>query len=169
MKTLKSLCAVVVLSTSLFAVENAAESGVRKRVADFQDAWNKHDAKAIAAFWAEDGDMISPMGMTGTGRAEVEKLVAGDLANFIRDGISTFAVTHIRFVKSDVIVLDMTHETADGHAPDGSVIPTNKVLVTAVGMKKNGTWWWLAARPMIPFMMPPMPPQAPPAPPAPAK
>ena len=173
MNTIKGLCAVLALSTALFAADNAEDKVIGKRVSDFQEAWNKHDAKAIAAFWAEDGDLINPMGMVGMGRAEVEKVVAGDLAGFIRDGVSTFTVKHIRYVKSDVIVLYMTHEVGDGHAPDGSVIPTMKVMVAVTAMKKGGTWWWLAARPMIPFMpmgmgAPPAAPMAAPAAPAPA-
>ena len=47
MKTM--LCALLVLSTAGLAKDKEDEA-IRKRVADFQDAWNKHDAKAIAAF-----------------------------------------------------------------------------------------------------------------------
>lgn len=155
MKTV--LCALLILSTAAVAKEKEDEA-IRKRVADFQDAWNKHDAKAITAFWAEDGDLINPAGVVARGKAEVEKLVVSDLANIIRDGKTTFTVTYIRMVKPDVAVFDMTHEISEAHAPDGSVIPTVKAMVTGVALKKDGTWWWLAGRPMIPF--------APPAPPA---
>ncbi len=167
MNKLITLCTVALLSTACFA-ENKEEAAVQKRIGEFQDAWNKKDAKAIAGFWAEDGDLINPMGMAATGRAGIEKIVAGDLANFIRDGKTTFTVNHIRFVKPDVIIIDMVHEISGAHGPDGSVMPSAKVMVTGVGMKKDGTWSWLAARPMVPFM-PPAPPAAPPAAPAPKK
>ena len=86
-------------------------------------------------------------------------MVASDLANIIRDGKTTFTVTYIRMVKPDVAVFDMTHEIAGAHAPDGSAIPTVTAMVTGVALKKDGTWWWLAGRPMIPFA-PPGPPVA---------
>ncbi len=158
MNGMKSLCATILLSTVCFA-QNKEDAVIQKRIGEFQEAWDKHDAKAIAGFWAEDGDLVNPMGMSATGRADIEKLVAGDLANVVRDGKTTFGNAKIRYVKPDVVVIDMTHEISGAHGPDGSAMPTAKVLVTAVGMKKNGTWWWVAARPMIPFM-PPAPPAA---------
>jgi uncharacterized protein (TIGR02246 family) len=158
MITTKILGAALLLSTACLA-QNKEEAAVQKRVSDFQDAWNKHDAKAIAAFWTEDGDLVDPTGTPAMGRPAVEKLVAADLANIIRDGKSVFTVKNIRFVKPDVIVLDMTHEITGAHAPDGSAMPVTKALVTGVGIKKGGTWMWVAGRPMIPFV-PPAPPAA---------
>ena len=164
MNKMARMCMVMplVLSISLFAA-NKEEDAFRKRVAEFQDAWNKRDAKAIAGFWAEDGDLINPMGIAAKGRMEVEKVVAGDLENVIRDGKSTFTITQIRFLKPDVVVCDMTHEISGAHDPHGSEMPSMKVLVTGVGIKKGGTWWWVAARPMIPFTPPPPPPASEPA------
>ena len=102
------LSAGLALATACFAA-NKNEDALRKRVSDFQDAFNKHDAKAVAEFFAEDGDLINPMGITGHGRAEVEKIVAGDLANIIRDGKTTFTINNIRFIKPDVVIVDMVH------------------------------------------------------------
>ena len=167
MNKLITLCTIALLSTACFA-ENKEETAIHKRIGEFQDAWNKKDAKAIAGFFAEDGDLVNPMGMAATGRADIEKLVTGDLTNFIRDGKTTFTISHIRFVKPDVIILDMTHEISGSHGPDGSAMPTAKVMVTGVGLKKGGTWWFIAGRPMVPFM-PPTPPAAAPTAPAPKK
>ena len=154
------LSATLALSTACF-VANKGEDALRKRISDFQEAFNKHDAKAAAEFFAEDGDLINPMGVTGRGRAEVEKVVAGDLANFIRDGKTTFTITNIRFVKSDVAVVDMTHEVSGVHGPDGKEMPAMKVLVTGVAVMKKDMWWWVAARPMVPFTPPAPPPSMP--------
>jgi ketosteroid isomerase-like protein len=38
------------------------------------EAWNRHDAAALAALWHEDGDLINPAGRWAQGRAQVEKL-----------------------------------------------------------------------------------------------
>ena len=167
MNNLKTLGAVLTLSTLALA-GSKDEDAVRQRVAEFQEAFNKHDAKAISAFFAEDADLVTPTGVRAQGRAEIEKAVATDLATLIHDGKTAFTVTHTRFVKPDVVVLDMTHEVSEAHGPDGTVMPTMKVLVTGVAVKKSGAWSWLAARPMIPFT-PPAPPATAKAAPAPAK
>ncbi len=151
------LSAALALSTACFAA-NKDEDALRKRISEFQDAFNKHDAKLVAGFFAEDGDLVNPMGITGRGRGEVEKVVAGDLTNFIRDGKTTFTVTNIHFVKPDVAIVDMTHELSGVHGPDGAEMAAMKVLVTGVAVKKGDTWSWAAGRPMVPFMPPPPPP-----------
>ena len=54
------------------------------------------EAKTIVGFWAEDGDLINPLGVSAKGCAEIEKVVAGDLKNVIRDGKTTFTVTLLK-------------------------------------------------------------------------
>ena len=147
---------VLACATLVFAA-NKEEEGVRKRIQEFQDTFNKHDAKALAAFWTPEGDLINPVGMTATGPAEIEKLIASDLENIIRGAKSTFTIQKIRFLKPDVCVVNMVHDFSGGKAPDGSAMPPGKALVTGVGSKVGTTWMWEAARPMIPFV-PPTPP-----------
>jgi uncharacterized protein (TIGR02246 family) len=148
------------------------EEAVKKRVQEFQDAFNKHDAKALSAFWTKDGDLINPAGMTATGPAEIEKLIQSDLDNIIRGATSTFTVNKLHFIKPDVCVANMTHEFSGGKAPDGSMLPPGKALVTGIAVKQSNTWMWEAGRPMIPFTPPGPPPTqaaAPKMPAAPAK
>jgi uncharacterized protein (TIGR02246 family) len=52
------------------------EAVARKRAAEYVRAFNKQDAKAAAAFWAEDGEYISPEGDTVRGRKALEKSYA---------------------------------------------------------------------------------------------
>jgi uncharacterized protein (TIGR02246 family) len=59
------------------ADEPAAAAAIRKGAAGFVKAFNKGDAKAVAAFWIEDGEYDGPSGETIRGRAAVEKEYAG--------------------------------------------------------------------------------------------
>src|SRR5262245_4230966 len=49
------------------------EAAVRKSAAEFAEAFNKGDARAVAAFWARDGEFVGPDGDPIRGRKEIEK------------------------------------------------------------------------------------------------
>src|SRR6185295_18726629 len=51
----------------------------------FQEAWNKHDSKVLAALWNENGDLIDAAGKRANGREEVEKLLEEQLAGELKD------------------------------------------------------------------------------------
>jgi uncharacterized protein (TIGR02246 family) len=55
------------------------ESGVRKVIADFGDAWDRHDAKAMAALHTEDVNFINIFGEWWKSRAEVKRISRGPI------------------------------------------------------------------------------------------
>src|SRR5512143_2292235 len=69
----------------------ASEATIRKLYADFIAAWNAHDPKKMASYWALDGDTIEPDGMVAKGRAELEKHFAEEQATAMKD--STLKLT----------------------------------------------------------------------------
>ena len=52
------------------------EAAVRKTAAAFVAAFNKGDARAVAAFWTAEGEYVGPEGNTVRGRAAIEKAYA---------------------------------------------------------------------------------------------
>jgi uncharacterized protein (TIGR02246 family) len=157
---LRTLLAAVLVS-SLVSVASAQKAGkdeetVRQMQADFAAAWNKHDAKAMAALWAEDGDVINPAGKVAKGRADVEKLMAEEHATFAKGTTFTNNVTGVRFLKPDVALLDASYEIAGVMGPGGKA-GSMKGLYTVVLVKKGGKWWVSSARPMVPLPEPSAP------------
>src|SRR5688500_14131232 len=70
------LTAALVVGAALARRSTAAEDesqNVRKQCSAFVQAWNTHDAKGMAAVFANEGDSINPMGLHVAGRADVEK------------------------------------------------------------------------------------------------
>lgn len=51
----------------------AQVEAVKKTAQAFADAFNKHDAKAVAALWSEDGEYVDAAGQRFDGRAAIEK------------------------------------------------------------------------------------------------
>jgi uncharacterized protein (TIGR02246 family) len=57
-------------------VDSADRDVILKTARDFADAFNKRDAKAIAALWTENGESRESDGRTFVGRAAIEKAYA---------------------------------------------------------------------------------------------
>jgi len=49
---------------------NSEEEAVRRVIADFGEAWNRHDANAILALFTEDADCVNVAGSWWHGQAE---------------------------------------------------------------------------------------------------
>src|ERR1700736_3939556 len=110
------------------------KEAIAKQGEAFVEAFHKGDAKAVAAFWAPDGDYIDHTGLELKGRAAIEKALAAMFAankglKVRIDGAS------LRFVTPDVAIEDGTTEVF----PPGGGSPS-KARFTNVHVKKDGKW-----------------------------
>src|SRR3954469_12222059 len=72
------------------------------------DAWNRHDAKAYAALFKEDGDCVNVVGWWWKGRAEIERKLTDAYAFVFKESVLTIK-------DSDVDVKFLTPEIAVTH------------------------------------------------------
>ena len=99
------------------------EEAIKKNVTAFADAWNIHDAQAIAALFTDDADFINFMGGWMQGRAEIERGHAEIFASVMRQSHMTVTDTQVKFIKPDVAVVHAVW-TLDGQiTPDGKDVP----------------------------------------------
>ena len=126
--------------------EDAA--GIRSICGSFVIAWNAHDAKAMAAGFAEDGDMVGPDGVVTTGRAEIEKAFAAahGAQGPMRESSLDVVKEPLRFVTSDVAVSDAVVHLTGAYGPDGTKAGQMTLLVTNVWKKSGGSWGIFANR-----------------------
>jgi uncharacterized protein (TIGR02246 family) len=112
----------------------AAEAAVRKAGVAYVQAFNKHDAKAVADFWSPDAVYINRMtGEQVTGR----EAIAAQFTEIFKErpDVNLEATTaSIDFVSPNVAV---EHGTAKFSAPKGE--PTS-VDYTAVYVRRDGQW-----------------------------
>jgi uncharacterized protein (TIGR02246 family) len=68
---------MLVMTITNSAIANSAndEQAVRKVLASFDEAFNRHDADAVAALFTDDAEFINVAGMWWRGNAEIK---AGD-------------------------------------------------------------------------------------------
>jgi uncharacterized protein (TIGR02246 family) len=111
-----------------------------ERAKAFAAAFDKGDAKAIAAFWTADGDYTDQSGKHLKGRAEIAKAFARYFAEN-KGAKLRIDSEKLRFVTADVAIEDGVTEVipADGGPP-------SRARYTIVHVKKDGNWYLSSVR-----------------------
>ena len=153
---MRRLMTILVLATSSAAFAGGAEDAAILKVhEDFAGNWNKNDYKAMAAMFADDADLINPLGRVAKGKAEIEKLYMDEQTTAFKGSHFTSDCTAgVHVVKPDVAVVTCSFEVTGGKLPDGSAMPPLKGIYTATMVKTNTRWQVVAGRPMVPFAPP---------------
>ena len=110
------------------------EAALQKNAEAFVEAFDKGDAKAVAAFFTEDGDIIDQDGRQIKGRAAIEKTYSKVFAD--AKGAKLFIkITSLRVVSSDLALEDGLTEVvpADGGPPSAA-------RYSVVHVKQDGEW-----------------------------
>jgi uncharacterized protein (TIGR02246 family) len=110
------------------------EAMVKQRAREFDAAWAKHDAKAIAAFYTIDGDIITAEGNDLNGRDGIEQSLTDAFNGGLKDSTLTTTVEKVRLIKPDVAIVD---STAELKTPDSDA---QKLHLVSVLVKKDGKW-----------------------------
>lgn len=106
----------------------------------FEDAWNKHDAKAMSLLFAEDADFTNVFGTTYHGRAEVEQVHATLFSTFFQETDATFFETKVRFIKPDVAAVDATWGMTGAKDAQGNPWPNRKGLMNLIMTTERDNW-----------------------------
>jgi uncharacterized protein (TIGR02246 family) len=103
-------------------------------------AWNRHDAAAFAAGFAEDVAFTNVFGVTVYGRAAIETAHAAIFRAALKDSTLTAADTCVRFVRADVAAVDLRWEMTAARGPAGHAGPKRHGLMTMVATEQAGAW-----------------------------
>jgi uncharacterized protein (TIGR02246 family) len=115
-------------------------AAVKKLFNDFNDAFNNHDAHAVAMLFAEDADFINTQAVTTHGRAAVEEHLAPLFAGRLKAVHRDVSLRDIRFLRADTATVDSNYETSGIIGADGATVPPAKGLYDWIVMKQNGRW-----------------------------
>lgn len=127
--------------------ETADETKVLDQVlAAYGAAFNAHDAKALAALYAEDADVVLPTGVRVKGREDVEQGLADYFAANPQVEVRNTVISR-RFIKPDVVMEDGEWQES-GHTQKGQA---TKGLYTVVLVKQRGKWLIICERAMVPL------------------
>ncbi|HXX46134.1 MAG TPA: SgcJ/EcaC family oxidoreductase [Candidatus Acidoferrales bacterium] len=109
------------------------------------EAWNRGDAKAFSARFAEDGSFTNVFGMTFYGHAAFEQRHREFFETVARGTRATMAIAKLRFVRDDVAIADVDCTTS-GYAKLPPGVPANsesavRSCLQLVFVRENGSWW----------------------------
>ncbi len=118
----------------------ADEKAIEKNRKGYVTAFNAGNARALAAFWAEDGEFVDASGRTFRSRNAIEKDFAAFFAN-AKGSTLEISMESLRFVSPGVAL-----ESGDariGHGPDSE--PTSSSY-SIVHIKRDGLWQLASVR-----------------------
>jgi uncharacterized protein (TIGR02246 family) len=110
------------------------EAAIRKNDEVYAEAYNKHDAKAVAALWSSEAVYVDPdTGKESVGRDSIEKEFA-DTFDGLKDAKLEIKVATIKFLSPNVAIENGTARiTRPKEEPDESTY-------TALFVKHEGKW-----------------------------
>ena len=125
--------------------DSAAEAALRKFHREFVAAYNKGDAREVAAFYAPDADFVGFRGDTSHGRAEIQDRTAKFLSQS-QGAKLTSPFGSLRMITPDVAIADRVEELTP--AAEGGPA---RIHTTVVYVKRDGKWTQAAVRLMVPL------------------
>ncbi|HEY2587170.1 MAG TPA: SgcJ/EcaC family oxidoreductase [Tepidisphaeraceae bacterium] len=132
------LCVPVLADDSSSApnstASNSLEAAIKQRVKEFDATWATHDAKAIAAYYTIDGNIVTPDGNDLAGRDGIEQSLTDAFNGHLKDSTLTTTVEKVRLIKPDVAIVD---SGAEMKTPDGE---PEKLHLVSVLVKTDGKW-----------------------------
>ena len=118
----------------------AEEKIIKKNQADYVQAFISGDAKALAAFWAPDGEFVDSEGKAYQGRSVIEKEFAEFFAT--NKGMKLeISMDSLRFIAPGVALESGGSRVLGG--PDGA---TARAAYHIVHTKKDGRWFLTSVR-----------------------
>jgi uncharacterized protein (TIGR02246 family) len=155
----------VLFTANLFAADSPEdEAAIRTLEARLPEAWNRHDAKAFAAVFTENGDCVNIVGWWWKGRAEIERKLTDAFVYVFKESTLTDTNVDIRFLTSDLAVAHVRWTMTGAKTPSAIPIPQQGIQ-THVLQKQNGQWLLAAFQntlsvPEMPFPKGPVAPGA---------
>ena len=140
-----------------------AEAAIRAALTEQADAWNRHDARAWVAPFAEDAEFINVLGMLLEGKAEIEKRHDEIFRGIFARSRVVVRTREVRFLGSDGAIAETDYELRDydrlppgitATDPDGTL----RTRLKYVWARTNDGWRVVAAQNTAILALPPRTP-----------
>jgi uncharacterized protein (TIGR02246 family) len=146
MKILIAFIVLLVGTGGVYASQQADEQEIRNIQTRWDDAWNRHDIKALSALVAEDVRFVNVAGIVLTGRDEFERLQTRTHAMQFKDSVRTVTATDIKFLNADIAVAHVRWGMRGDKNADGTPRPPRSGVMMQVLVKRGGAWNVVAAQ-----------------------
>jgi uncharacterized protein (TIGR02246 family) len=129
----------IILSASAQQVDTAKENGaIRQLIKNYEQAWNNHDPKALAANYTVDATWVNWFGAYYRGRQDIEDHYRTTHNTYFKPShYYTRAVEDIQYLKPDVAVAHVRTGLTDDARYPGETFEFRRMIVLT---KKDGVW-----------------------------
>jgi uncharacterized protein (TIGR02246 family) len=115
-------------------------AAARALVAAYEDAWNRHDMRALGALFADDAEWVNIVGMWWRDRAALTEAHAAYHATMFKDTPTRLDVGSVRALAPDVLVAVCTVTMGDFTTPDGRVMKDSRDRLSLVLVRRAAGW-----------------------------
>jgi len=119
------------------------EAEIRDLQVRQQEAWNRHDARAYAALFTDDGDVVNVVGWWWKGRSDIETNLTGAFSVVFRDSTLKITDVQVRFLASDIAVAHVRWSMEGSKTPPGIPEPREGIQIQV--LQKRDSAWRIAA------------------------
>jgi uncharacterized protein (TIGR02246 family) len=116
------------------------EKQIRDVEAQWETAWNNHDAAGLAHLLTPDADMINARGAWAKGRDQMEKNQIERQKSNERDSVWKTNEVDVRFLTPDVAVVHVYWVLTNERNNDGVARQPSLGVFTRTDIKRDGHW-----------------------------
>ena len=117
----------------------AETTAIRELEKQQEDAWNRHDARAYANLFTEEGDCVNVVGWWWKGRAEIEKKLTAAYAFVFRESVLTISDVDVRFPAPEIAIAHVRWSMVGAKTPP-NYPKVQQGIQTQLLQKQNGRW-----------------------------
>ena len=133
------IIAVAAVSLS-WATPAEDEKAIRDIQARWDDAWNRHDVKALSALVAQDVRFVNVAGVVLNGRGAFEALQTRTHATQFKESVRTVTDTEIKFLTPGIAVAHVKWGMTGDTNADGTPRQPRRGVMMQVLEKSDGQW-----------------------------
>jgi uncharacterized protein (TIGR02246 family) len=142
---LRFVAALLAVGSIPMPGQDAREAPIRAIVEQQAAAWNSGDGIAYARDLAPEASFTNLFGMVMYGKEAFAKRHSEILATFYKATTKHHSIRRIRFITSDVAIVDIDNEVRGVKAmPGGMTVAPNGIVKTQlmeIFVRRNGRWW----------------------------
>ncbi len=118
----------------------ADETAIRAIEAQWEAAWNQHDAAALARLATTDADFVNVRGTWGKGREMFEQGQTAQQRTTEKESVWKTTQVTIRFVTVEVAIVHIYWTLMGEKNSDGTPRPPHMGIITRTMVKRDGAW-----------------------------